>query len=147
MLAFRPVASSSLSLPSGSYIYSLAAALPGLSLAAISSDDSLRLFDVRSLQVVSVTAGSTHENGVTTLTEYTSGVGTERGLLVTGGRDGKVRLWDVRSASGKPMLEMTTGRGSCYQFHSCCWFGFRVPFFPRESHLIPQFCVVLVVII
>jgi WD repeat-containing protein 89 len=131
MLAFRPVASSSLSLPSGSYIYSLAAALPGLSLAAISSDDSLRLFDVRSLQVVSVTAGSTHENGVTTLTEY-SGVGTERGLLVTGGRDGKVRLWDVRSASGKPMLEMTTGReGSCCQVHSCCWF--RVPFFPERA--------------
>ena len=123
MLALQPVASSSLSLPSGSYIYSLAVALPGSSLAAISSDNSLRLFDVRSLQVVSVTAGSAHENGVTTLTEYGAG-GSERRLLATGGRDGKVRLWDARSASestGKPILEMATGRGSCCRADSYCW--------------------------
>jgi WD repeat-containing protein 89 len=59
------------------------------------------------LELVSVAAAKTHEKGVTSLEEY----GGNMQLLATGGRDGMVRLWDVRSghASGKGALEMQTG--------------------------------------
>ncbi|GAD98738.1 WD domain protein [Paecilomyces variotii No. 5] len=111
MNTLKAAGSSTLNLPKGSYIYSISASTPD-SFAAISSDDSLRTFDSNSLKLLSVPATKTHEEGVTCLKEY--GQATEGGpqLLATAGRDGKVKLWDVRSGSGKgqPVVEMETGK-------------------------------------
>ncbi|KAJ5294854.1 hypothetical protein N7508_009675 [Penicillium antarcticum] len=100
----QAVASSSLSLPADSYIYGLTAAGPG-TFAAISSDDSLRVFDAADLNRGAVVSSHTHD-GVTSLRSYVG----ESQLLVTGGRDGKVRIWDVRA--GGPVVEMETTKQS-----------------------------------
>ena len=98
MHTLKATAASSLSLPAESYIYSIAASAPG-SFAAISSDDSLRVFDATNLDRVSVISPKTHDAGVTSLRSYAAG---ESQLLATGGREGKVscgmcglgmRLW------------------------------------------------------
>ncbi|KAJ5091363.1 hypothetical protein NUU61_006233 [Penicillium alfredii] len=99
-------ASSSLSLPADNYIYSIAASAPG-SFAAISSDDSLRVFDAANLERVSVVSPKTHDGGVTALRSCVAG-GPQ--LLVTGGRDGKVRLWDARAGNGSAVAEMETAK-------------------------------------
>lgn len=112
--------SSSLSLPSGNYIYSLArCGTTGDSLAAISSDDSLRIFDRQTLQLRGGGGGdcfanNIHKGGVTSLCDVGDGNGGDEAggnndnLLATGGRDGRVRLWDVRG-EGKPVVEFQTG--------------------------------------
>ena len=63
----QAVASSSLSLPADSYIYGITAAAPG-TFAAISSDDSLRVFDA-DLNRGAVISSHTHD-GVTSLRSY-----------------------------------------------------------------------------
>lgn len=97
----QAVASSSLSLPADSYIYGITAAAPG-TFAAISSDDSLRLFDAADLNRGAVVSSHTHDGGVTSLRSYAG-----ESQLLTGGRDGKVRIWDARA--GGPVVEMETG--------------------------------------
>jgi WD40 repeat protein len=97
----QAVASSSLSLPADSYIYGITAAAPG-TFAAISSDDSLRVFDAADLNRGAVVSSHTHDGGVTSLRSYAG-----ESQLLTGGRDGKVRIWDVRT--GGPVVEMATG--------------------------------------
>ncbi|KAJ6001323.1 hypothetical protein N7499_002764 [Penicillium canescens] len=100
----QAVASSSLSLPADSYIYGITAAAPG-TFAAISSDDSLRVFDAADLNRGAVVSSHTHDGGVTSLRSYAG-----ESQLLTGGRDGKVRIWDVRA--GGPVVEMETARHS-----------------------------------
>ncbi|KUL90218.1 hypothetical protein ZTR_02118 [Talaromyces verruculosus] len=111
MHTLQATASSSLSLPPGTYIYAIAATSPSSSgtqsqhqFAAISSDDSLRLFDGHSLQPTAVVTAKSHDGGVTALKEYT-GNGAGGFLLATAGRDGAVRLWDARS-SQRASVEM-----------------------------------------
>ncbi|KAI9719394.1 MAG: hypothetical protein M1812_003465 [Candelaria pacifica] len=88
---------SDLSLPPGSYIYSL---LPAADcLTAISSDNSLRVFDQETLKLK---PGGVFENvnqGVTCVKRADH----EGNTLATGGRDGAVRYWDLRS--GKKITE------------------------------------------
>lgn len=105
MRTLSAIASSSLSLPVDNYIYSIAASAPG-TLSAISSDDSLRVFDATNLGHVSVVSRKTHDDGVTSLRTYR---GDNQPLLATGGRDGKLRLWDSRRANSSAVLEMQTG--------------------------------------
>ncbi|KAL2006552.1 hypothetical protein VTN00DRAFT_9220 [Thermoascus crustaceus] len=114
MHTLKATSSSSLSLPSGSYIYSICPASPG-SFATISSDDSLRLLDASSLKLLNV--AKTHK-GVTCLREYGSAAGTGQQLLATSGRDGKVRLWDARG-SGSPALEMETAKNAAVLSLAC----------------------------
>ena len=116
MHTLQATASSSLSLPPGTYIYAIAATSPSSSgtqqqqqFAAISSDDSLRLFDGHSLQPTAIVTAKSHDGGVTALKEY-PGLGGEGFLLATAGRDGAVRLWDART--GRPQrasMEMRVG--------------------------------------
>jgi WD40 repeat protein len=103
MHTLKAVASSTLSLPTDNYIYSITASAPG-TFAAISSDDSLRVFDAGNLDRGSVVSNATHA-GVTSLRSFAVG---ESQLLATGGRDGKVKVWDVRTGNG-PVMEMQTG--------------------------------------
>lgn len=104
MHTLKAVASSTLSLPADNYIYSIVASAPG-TFAAISSDDSLRVFDAADIDRVSVISHATHD-GVTSLQSFAMG---DSHLLATGGRDGKVKIWDVRSGNGTPAVEMETG--------------------------------------
>ena len=105
MHTLQPTAASSLALPPENYIYAIAACAPA-SFAAISSDDSLRVFDAASLDRVSVIAPKTHD-GVTALRSYAAG---DAPLLATGGREGAVKLWDVRARNAA--VEMETGKFS-----------------------------------
>lgn len=105
MHILKNTASSSLSLPAENYIYSITAASPGSSFAAISSDDSLRVFDSNDIRRVSVVAPKTHSNGVTALEPYQQ----QQQVLVTGGRDGKVKVWDLRKGNGDVAVEIETG--------------------------------------
>ncbi|KAJ6031955.1 hypothetical protein N7540_002687 [Penicillium herquei] len=107
MYTLKETGASSLSLPADNYIYSIVASAPG-AFAAISSDDSLRLFDAANLNGgVSVISRKTHDGGVTSLRSYAAG---ESQLLATGGREGKMKLWDVRSA--KMVMEVETARNA-----------------------------------
>ena len=126
MHTLQATASSSLSLPSGTYIYAIAATTPSSStgtqsqqFAAISSDDSLRLFDGHSLQPTTVLSAKSHDGGVTALKEY-SGIGPQWFLIATAGRDGAVRLWDARAGglSQRASVEMRVGMvvQFCYYF-------------------------------
>lgn len=64
----------------------------------------MRVFDAANLDRVSVISRKTHEEGVTSLRSYAAG---ESQLLVTGGREGAVKVWDVRT--GNAVVEMETG--------------------------------------
>jgi len=86
----KQLASSGLSLPNDTYIYSLART--STLCAAISSDDSLRYFDPTNLSLVH-TVAKAHQ-GITCLKATSDGKG-----LVTAGRDGTVRCWDERAKS------------------------------------------------
>ncbi|KKK18933.1 hypothetical protein ARAM_005610 [Aspergillus rambellii] len=91
MHKLRATASSSLSLAEDNYIYSIVPS-SATAFAAISSDDSLRVFNTNNLDYLSVISRSAHE-GVTSLRTYDA----NNQLLLTGGRDGKMKLWDLRS--------------------------------------------------
>ncbi|CAI7655313.1 unnamed protein product [Penicillium bialowiezense] len=108
MHTLKPVASSTLSLPTDNYIYSITPSAAG-TFAAISSDDSLRVFDTSLSSSVLSTAA---HDGVTSLRRF------DDSLLVTGGRDGKVKMWDVRAA--KPVVEMQTARQAPVLSVACC---------------------------
>ena len=85
------VADSSLFLPPDSYIYRI---LPcDGQIAAISSDDSLRIVDARTLQEVSNGIFEKVHDGVTCLDTYPR----DHSRLATAGRDGTVKVWDLRT--------------------------------------------------
>ncbi|KAI5300556.1 hypothetical protein KEM56_002358, partial [Ascosphaera pollenicola] len=102
------VVQSNLSTAEGTYILSLCPSGPD-ALAAVSSDNSLRVFDKRTLRLH---PGAVYENihparsakdefGPTDLCEYADGAS---GLLVTSGRDGLVKVWDRRKGNGPAMV-------------------------------------------
>lgn len=100
---------SSLSLPANSYIYKILHTNQNAALAAISSDDSLRIFDPEKLQLE---AGGifdkTHE-GVTCLETFDA----DPHCVLTAGRDAAGRCWDLRS--GMKTFEVNDSR--------LCWMG------------------------
>ncbi|KAE8151033.1 WD domain protein [Aspergillus avenaceus] len=114
MHTLSATASSSLSLGQDNYIYSIAAASPN-SFAAISSDDSLRVFDAAGLGHVSVAAADAHK-GVTSLKSYDVG----QQLIATGGRDGHVKLWDLRNGKKSAVVEVETSRDAPVLSVACC---------------------------
>ncbi|KAL4818513.1 WD40-repeat-containing domain protein [Aspergillus spinulosporus] len=91
MHMLKQINSSSLGLPEDSYIYSIVPS-SRTGFAAISSDDSLRIFDANKPSHTSLVANNAHD-GVTSLRTYDA----SNQLVVTAGRDGKVKLWDLRN--------------------------------------------------
>ena len=84
------IATSNMALPEGSYIYHI---LPFRShLAAISSDDSLRLIDPTTLRAIPNGEFSNVHAGITCMTTPRR----SSDVLMTAGRDAKVKGWDVR---------------------------------------------------
>ncbi|KAL2056679.1 hypothetical protein ABVK25_003073 [Lepraria finkii] len=92
---------SSLSLPVDSYIYKILQV--DSNLAAISSDDSLRIIDSTSLKEI---AGGILKNVHTGVTCLEASENDTKGFL-TAGRDAVVRSWDLRS--GRSTLELSDG--------------------------------------
>lgn len=98
MYTLQQADSSSLSLAQDNYIYSIVPS-SHTEFAAISSDDSLRVFDANRLSHVSLVANSTHD-GVTSLQTYDA----SNQVLITSGRDGKVKVWDLRSGKNSAVV-------------------------------------------
>lgn len=128
----RQQGQSSLSLPSGSYIYSLCET-GGHALAAISSDNSLRRFDRRTLELLSDgVISDTHSGpngGVTGLCAVDGGSNGSAAVMATCGRDGTVKLWDSRTESRKATSTFSTGKDVDEPFFSF--------FFPFSFYLWP----------
>jgi len=93
MKELRQVASSDLSLPSDSYVYKLVHTRAGL--AAISSDDSLRIFEPSTLHPLPDGIFPSVNESVTCLESFAESAEASP-VVVTAGRDGRVRLWDLR---------------------------------------------------
>ncbi|KAB2578206.1 WD repeat containing protein [Lasiodiplodia theobromae] len=91
MRTAKLVAESDLSLPKDSYIYSLRQT--NSFLTALSSDNSIRTFDPKTLQLLpGGVIGSAHSS-VTCLETYSE----DGNVLATAGRDGLVKCWDRRT--------------------------------------------------
>ncbi|KAK0663151.1 putative WD repeat-containing protein [Lasiodiplodia hormozganensis] len=91
MRTTKLVAESDLSLPKDSYIYSLRQT--NSFLTALSSDNSIRTFDPKTLQLLpGGVIGSAHSS-VTCLETYSE----DGNVLATAGRDGLVKCWDRRT--------------------------------------------------
>ena len=86
----RLTTTSSLTLPADSYIYEVVK-ING-NLAAISSDDSLRLVDLRTLQEIADAVLKNVHDGVTCL----QAVDHDPSGLLTAGRDAVVQRYDMR---------------------------------------------------
>ncbi|MCJ1265219.1 hypothetical protein MMC22_005094 [Lobaria immixta] len=99
---------SSLSLPANSYIYRILHTNQNTALAAISSDDSLRIFDPEKLQLeAGGIFNKTHE-GVTCLETFDA----DPHCVLTAGRDAAGRCWDLRS--GMKAFEVNDKSGASY---------------------------------
>lgn len=120
MKYFQEAASSNLQLPKDSYVYSFAEVTMDRydsiwSLAVISSDNSLRIFDVKSLDLVSGGSFESVHSSVTALTKFASSAYFP--LLLTCGRDGYVRGWDTRS--GNKAVELAAPKGEPLSALAC----------------------------
>ena len=94
---------SSLFLPADSYIYKIVP-VNGL-LAAISSDDSLRLIDLKTLREIGGGVVDRVHAGVTCLQV----VDQDPNSLLTAGRDAAVRSYDLRTG-GQKTLQLGDGQ-------------------------------------
>jgi WD40 repeat protein len=117
--------STSPSIKPDTYIYKILPVAANTALAAISSDDSLLLFDSATLQpLASATQlqGKIHE-GVTCLRPFGVGAAADDDggpdkdghCVLTAGMDGTVRGWDLR-LSGRNFLEIRDRR---FRFFLC----------------------------
>ena len=97
-------ATSTLTLPPNTYIYKITPVATHL-LAAISSDDSLRLIDPSTLQEITISSGGgggvlhNVHSGVTSL----QAMDNDPNGLLTAGRDGLVCRYDLRIGMKKTM--------------------------------------------
>ena len=102
-MAMTQTLSSNLGLPTNSYIYKIITTSPRLDpysysqtdqLAVISSDDSLRIFDPATLQVVPNGVIKAVNASVTCLERADD---TASNIIATAGRDGLINFWDKRT--------------------------------------------------
>ncbi|KAF2427403.1 WD40 repeat-like protein [Tothia fuscella] len=130
MKTYQATASSNLGLPADSYIYSFATTAiqedtrtdvfkplkPSDRLAGISSDDSIRVFDPSTLKILPDGLFTNAHKGITSIKRFAPN-GQESNILMTSGRDGVVRGWDLRSKS--KVLELQTPKGEPLSMLDC----------------------------
>ncbi|OQN96792.1 hypothetical protein B0A48_17352 [Cryoendolithus antarcticus] len=109
-MAAKQLASSTLGSPSDTYFFTLAQA--GQHFATIGSDDSLRLFDLPTVQPINEVKGA--HTGLACLTASADGT-----TFVTAGRDGRVRIWDPRTATKSPNLELAEPKSAGISAVAC----------------------------
>lgn len=109
MKYFNCVAKSSLSLPLNNFIYSLEPTSNAI--AAISSDDSLRIFDPLSLSLSTGGVLKTGHGGVTRIKSFDR-LGN---ILVTTGVNGSAFFWDIRV--GTKVATFNAGTGLVSTWH------------------------------
>ena len=109
MTLLRLSASSQLSVPPDSYIYSIVPLAPKTGptsyaplgaqgrLAALCSDDSARILESTRLKEAPGGVFKNVNDSVTCLKPFAA-AGEECNVLVTTGRDGRVRFWDLRTS-------------------------------------------------
>ena len=95
MRTAKLVNTSQLTLPLDSYIYKILLRPRLAGIAAISSDDSLRIIDSSTLQAINGDTLRGVHVGVTCLQSVTD----QPDVLLTAGRDAAIRGWDVRNGS------------------------------------------------
>lgn len=105
MYTLNAVDSFQISEPKDTYIYDIVSIAGGL--AAISSDDSLRLFDPLALSGAPLNSIRQVNTDVTCLKAINSSTEADASIVCTAGRDGKVCLLDPRS--GARIGEVRTG--------------------------------------
>ena len=101
-------------LPNAPYIYALYS--NNIGLFSIASDDVLRCSDPSDLRLINEIKDA-HE-GITCLSGLETGDGNlsgwsgrgKGGCVVTAGRNGCVRAWDLQSSTRKPVFEAKTGK-------------------------------------
>lgn len=93
-------AASGLALPPDSYVYSIVPCSEARNVAAIATDDSLRIVDASRLQGAPNGTYSNIHAGVTCLRSLPG----QPDILLTAGRDAAIRGWDIRS--GKRVVEL-----------------------------------------
>ncbi|KAL9122014.1 MAG: hypothetical protein Q9187_001428 [Circinaria calcarea] len=128
------IGSTSLSLPPNSYIYDIVAV--GGQLGVISSDDSLRIFDPQTLQPTSDGIRCNVHEGVTCLERNRC----DNSTVLTAGRDGKIRCWDIRAAEttfelGSGILDLPDNQWFSYArlYHSAHDLHYQLAFHPTKS--------------
>lgn len=100
--------------PKGTYIYEIIEVADGI--VSISSDNSLRLIDPRSLSTEPLyTLPKLH-------TEITSlkALDADSSIVCTAGRDGKVRITDLRQRSRIAELSSSKFPRTCWNFKVAC---------------------------
>lgn len=104
MYLLNSISSFSIPSPAGTYIYDIVPLSTGSELAAISSDDCLRILDSVTLKVKSEVKAAGKE--VTCLRAFG---GEASGVVAVAGRDGKIGLWDSRAGKGVKAGEVRSG--------------------------------------
>ena len=103
--------------PADTYIYDIVPVAAGL--AAISSDDSLRLLDPHNLNGPPLNSVRRVNTDVTCLKALNSSTEGDALVVCTAGRDGRVCVIDSRS--GAKVGEVRTGKLECF-LCVCSWF-------------------------
>jgi WD40 repeat protein len=130
MKTFRETASSNVGLPADSYIYAFATTSAqddtrtdvfrplkkSDRLAVISSDDSLRVLDPSTLELLPDGLYANANKGLTSLKRFAPN-GQESNVFMTAGRDGQVCGWDLRSRS--KALTFQTPKGEPLSMLDC----------------------------
>ncbi|KAM0720577.1 hypothetical protein Q7P37_004713 [Cladosporium fusiforme] len=106
----KQLAQSNLSALPDTYFYTLART--GSDFATIGSDDALRIFNIPDLKQTRTYAQA--HSGISCLTTASDGTS-----LFTAGRDGLIRLWDPRTSSPKPTLELREPKGAGFSALAC----------------------------
>jgi hypothetical protein len=118
MYTLDAVDSFRISEPADTYIYDIVPVAAGL--AAISSDDSLRLLDPLALNGPTLNSVRRVNTDVTCLKAVNTSTGGDALIVCTAGRDGRVSLIDPRS--GAKVGEVRTGELELF-----------MPFYPEQS--------------
>ncbi|KAH6711732.1 hypothetical protein BKA61DRAFT_487706 [Leptodontidium sp. MPI-SDFR-AT-0119] len=112
MYNLRTTSSFHVAKPAGTYVYDIVPVAAGL--AAISSDDSLRLLDPLALNAGPVNEIKKVNADVTCLKAVSVGGEGDAVVVCTAGRDGRVALWDPRS--GAKVGEVRSGDAPVVQY-------------------------------